>query len=105
MIRTTLALAAATLFYAAPAAAQTVRVPFADLNLSTGAGAAAFDARAAEAGRTVCTVGSARLVNTNCVKRIQREAVRQLPQSDREDYARARRGDRVLAMAAPAWPA
>ncbi|HWQ86025.1 UrcA family protein [Brevundimonas sp.] len=105
MIRPALALAAAALLYAAPAAAQTVRVPFGDLNLSTAAGAEAFDARAAEAGRAVCTLGSARLVNTTCVKRIQREAVRQLPQTSRDDYARARRGDRILAMVAPAWPA
>ena len=79
MIKTALALAAATLLCAAPAAAQTVRVPFGDLNLSTAAGAEAFDARVAEAGREVCTTGSARLVNTSCVKRIQREAVRELP--------------------------
>jgi UrcA family protein len=105
MIKTALALAAATLLCAAPAAAQTVRVPFGDLNLSTAAGAEAFDARVAEAGREVCTTGSARLVNTSCVKRIQREAVRELPRSDRDDYARARRGERILAMVVPSWPA
>ena len=104
MTKTLLSLAAATLLYAAPAAAQNVRVPVGDLDLSTGAGAAAFDARVASAARDACTAGS-RLVNEACVVRVQREAVRQLPQNRQDDYARARRGDRVLAMVSPAWPA
>lgn len=104
MIKTALALAAASLLYAAPAAAQTVRVPFGDLNLSTAAGAATFDARAAAAAREACAVGS-RLVNDNCVRRVQQEAVRTLPAARQDDYARARRGERILAMVAPAWPA
>ena len=104
MTRTALALAAATLLYAAPAAAQTVRVPFGDLNLSTTAGAEAFDARAAAAARQACAVGS-RLVNDNCVRRVQKEAVRGLPSARQDDYARSRRGDRILAMVAPNWPA
>jgi UrcA family protein len=103
MIKTALALAAATLLYAAPAAAQTVRVPFGDLNLSTTAGAEAFDARAAAAARASCTI-SPRLVNDNCVRRVQQEAVRGLPAARQDDYVRARRGDRILAMVAPAWP-
>lgn len=105
MIRTVLSLAAATLLYAAPAAAQEVRVPFADLDLSSGVGARTFDARAAEAARTVCAVGPRGLVNDNCVRRVQREAVRALPAARQDDYARARRGERILAMVAPAWPA
>ena len=56
MTRTALSLAVAALLYAAPAAAQEVRVPFADLDLSSGAGAMTFDARAAEAARAVCAV-------------------------------------------------
>lgn len=105
MIKTALAFAAATLLYAAPAAAQTVRVPFGDLNLSTAAGAEIFDARAAAAAREACAVGPRALVNDNCVRRVQQEAVRALPAPRQGDYARARRGDRILAMAAPAWPA
>lgn len=104
MIKTALALAAATLLYAAPAAAQTVRVPFGDLNLSTAAGAEAFDARTAAAARQACVVGP-RLINDNCVRRVQQEAVRNLPVARQDDYARARRGERILAMVAPAWPA
>ncbi len=92
------------LYDAAPAAAQEVRVPFADLDLSSAAGARAFDGRAADAAREVCAFGPRGLVNDNCVRRIQREAVRALPAAPRADYARARRGERVLAMVAPAWP-
>ena len=105
MTGTVLSLAAAVLLYAAPAAAQEVRVPFADLNLSSSAGARAFDARAAAAARTVCAVGPRGLVNDNCVRRVQREAVRALPAARQDDYARARRGERILAQIAPAWPA
>lgn len=104
MIRTLLTLTAATLLYAAPASAQEVRVPFGDLNLSTSAGAEAFDARAAAAARAVCTTGPRNLVNDNCVRRVQQEALRSLPAARQDDYARARRGDRILAMVAPAWP-
>lgn len=106
MTRTLLSLAAATLLYAAPAAAQdAVRVPFGDLDLSTGAGAAAFDRRAAGAARDACRRGPAGMIDTTCVKLVQREIVRQLPPARRDDYARARRGERLLAMAVPAWPA
>jgi UrcA family protein len=105
MIRPALSLAAAALFYAAPAAAQEVRVPFGDLDLSTVSGAAAFDARAEAAARRVCAVGPRALVNDNCVRRVQQETVRGLPASRHDDYARARRGDRILAMVVPAWPA
>lgn len=105
MIRTALSLTAAALLCAAPAAAQEVRIPFSDLNLSTGSGVETFDARVAAAARRVCTVGPRAVVNDNCVRRVQQEAVRGLPASRQDDYARARRGDRILAMAAPAWPA
>lgn len=104
MIKTALVLATATLLYAAPAAAQTVRVPFGDLNLSTAAGAEAFDTRAAAAAREVCAFGPRALVNDNCVRRVQREAVRGLPAARQDDYARAPRNDRILAMVARAWP-
>ena len=105
MTRTALSLAFAALLHAAPAAAEQVRVPFADLDLSSVAGARTFDARAAEAARTVCAMGPRGLVNDNCVRRVQQEAVRALPVARQDDYARARRSDRILAMTAPAWPA
>lgn len=105
MIRTAIALAAATLLCAAPATAREVRVPFADLDLSTAAGVQTFDARAAAAARTVCVLGPRGQVNDNCVRRVQQEAVRALPAARQDDYARARRGERILAMVAPAWPA
>ena len=104
MTKTLLALTAAMLLHAAPAAAQDVRVPVGDLDLSSGAGAAAFDARVASAARDAC-LREPRLVASVCVQRVQREAVRQLPQSRQDDYARARRDERVQAMVAPAWPA
>ena len=106
MIKTLLPLAAlALLTTAAPAAAQdAVRVPFGDLDLSTSAGAAAFDARVAREARNACLRGS-RLVDSVCVRRVTREAVRQLPQSRQDDYARVRRAAPITAMVAPAWPA
>lgn len=106
MIKTLLPLAAlAVLATAAPAAAQdTVRVPFGDLDLSTSAGAAAFDARVSVEARDACLRGS-RLVDTVCVRRVTREAVRQLPQSRQDDYARARRVAPISAEIAPGWPA
>ncbi|MFA4893651.1 UrcA family protein [Brevundimonas sp.] len=105
MIRTALSLTAAALLYAAPATAQEVRIPFSDLDLSTGSGAQTFDARAAAAARRVCALGPRAVVNDSCVRRVQQEAVRSLPASRQDDYARARRGDRILAMVAPARPA
>lgn len=105
MIRTALALSAAALLSAAPAAAQTVRVPFGDLDLSTLAGAQAFDARVADAARDACSIGPRALINDNCVRRVQKEALRSLPAARQDEYARARRSDRILAMVSPAWPA
>jgi UrcA family protein len=105
MTRTAIALAAATLLYAAPAAAGEVRVPFADLDLSSAAGVEIFDARAAAAARSVCAIGPRGLVNDNCVRQVRQEAIRALPAARRDDYVRARRGERILAMVAPAWSA
>lgn len=105
MMKTLLSIAALTVLGAAPAIAQdTVRVPFGDLNLSTAAGAATFDARVAAEARDACRRGP-RLVDSLCVQRVTREAVRGLPQMRQDDYARARRPDTIIAMIAPAWPA
>lgn len=105
MTKTLLPLAALALLVAAPAVAQdAVRVPFGDLNLSTASGAAAFDARVAAEVRDACRRGP-RMVESLCVRQVTREAVRQLPQSRQDDYARARRAAPISAEVAPAWPA
>lgn len=105
MIKTLLPLAALALLTAVPAAAQdAVRVPFGDLNLSTASGAATFDARVAAEARDACLRGP-RLVDTLCVQRVTREAVRSLPRPRQDDYARARQAAPITAMVAPAWPA
>ena len=103
MSRTFLSLAAAALLYAAPATAQDVRVPIGDLDLSTGVGAQTFDARVAAAARPVCGIGPRAILNANCLRRVRQEALRSLSDAARQDYVRARRGDRILAQVAPAW--
>lgn len=106
MTKTLLSLTALAVLTAGSAAAQdAVRVPVADLDLSTRAGAAAFDARVAAEARDVCLRGSRSIPDAICIQRIQREAVRLLPQSRQDDYARARRSSDIQAMTAPAWPA
>lgn len=106
MTRTLISLAAFTLLTAGSAAAQdSIRVSPEGLDLSTRAGAAAFDARVAAAARDACTTASRRTPSAVCVRQIQREAVRQLPQSRQDDYARARRADGLQTMVSPAWPA
>ncbi|WP_291833455.1 UrcA family protein [Brevundimonas sp.] len=106
MTKTLLTLAAFTLLAAAPAAAQdSIRVSPNGLDLSTPAGAAAFDARVAAAARDACVTSSRRTPSAVCIRQIQREAIRQLPQARQDDYARARRSDSPQAMVAPAWPA
>ncbi len=106
MTRTLISLAAFSLLTAGSAAAQdVVRVPVGDLDLSTRTGAAAFDARVAAEARDACLRGSRSIPNAVCIQRVQREAVRLLPQSRQDDYARARRGDGIQAMVSPAWPA
>ena len=77
MTKTLLTLAAFTLLAAAPAAAA----------------------------RDACVTSSRRTPSAVCIRQIQREAIRQLPQARQDDYARARRSDSPQAMVAPAWPA
>jgi UrcA family protein len=106
MTRTLISIAAFAGLTAGSAVAQdAVRVPVGDLDLSTRAGAVAFDARVAAEARDACLRGSRSIPDSVCIQRIQREAVRQLPQSRQDDYARARRSDGIQAMVAPAWPA
>ncbi|MDQ8028329.1 MAG: UrcA family protein [Brevundimonas sp.] len=104
MFRTLLPVIAFSLM-AIPAAAQdSLRIPVGDLDLSTAGGVAAFDARVASEARAVCTRAS-RLVDTLCVRVVTREAIRQLPPSRQDDYARARRSGPIMAMVAPGRPA
>jgi|SRR5215217_1542033 len=106
MTRTLLSFAAISLLTAGSAAAQQpVRVPVGDLDLSTRAGAAAFDARVASEARDVCLRGPRSIPDSVCVQRIQREALRQLPQSRQDEYARARGDGSIQAMVTPARPA
>lgn len=106
MKTTLLSLAALTLLTAGPAAAQeSVRVRVGDLDLSTRAGAGAFDARVAAEARQACLRGSRSIPNAVCIQRVQREVLDQLPRSRQDDYARARRDTGIHAMVHPAWPA
>ncbi|MBL0969200.1 MAG: UrcA family protein [Brevundimonas sp.] len=106
MTKTLLSVAALGLLTAAPAFAQdTVRVRVNDLDLSTRAGAVAFDARVAAEARTACLRGSRSIPNAICIQRVQREVLAQLPQARQDDYARARRAGDIEARATPAWPA
>ena len=106
MTKTLLTLAAFTLLAAAPAAAQdSTRAPPPGLALRPPAAAAASDARVPAAARDACVTSSRRTPSAVCIRQIQREAIRQLPQARQDDYARARRSDSPQAMVAPAWPA
>lgn len=104
MTKSAIAFVAAVLLSAAPAAALEVRAPFADLDLSSVAGVEGFDARADAAARSVCAIGPRGIVNDNCVRQVQHEAIRALPAARRDDFVCARCDECILAMAAPAWP-
>jgi len=86
-----LAVAAMTSLGAGAASAQTARIPFGDLNLSTAAGAAAFDARIADAAQSMCrnaTRPASRLNDSaHCAAAVRAEAVSQLPAEARAGYA------------------
>lgn len=98
----TLPYLAAALLYAAPAAAQeTQRIPYGDLDLSSPAGAAAFDQRVRRAGRAACLDPSGpSLADLSCLRRFRRDAREALPRQRQDDYARSRSAV-ILAVAAP----
>lgn len=79
---------------AGSASAQEARIVWGDLDLSSAAGADAFDARVAAAARTLCRrarkPGS--LINDRafCRAAVQAEAVRLLPGRAQVDYALSR---------------
>ncbi|HWQ86024.1 UrcA family protein [Brevundimonas sp.] len=91
----TLASLAAVLAFASAgsASAQDVRIAWRDLDLSSPAGAAAFDARVEAAARSMCRgirTGSRISDRASCRAAVQAEALRLLPEQVRADYARSR---------------
>ena len=88
--------AVAALATAGTAVAQDYRIPYGDLNLQSGDGAAQLDRRITRAARNACNrMGP--LASMQCIVRFRSEAMRGLPETSRQDYARSR-GNRVLAM-------
>lgn len=87
--------AALALAAAGAASAQEARIHWADLDLSTAAGAGAFDARVDAAARQLCRdarrPGSRLSDRAYCRAAFRGEAVRQLPGAARVEYALARR--------------
>ncbi|MDO9607179.1 MAG: UrcA family protein [Brevundimonas sp.] len=87
-----------------PALAQSddARIAFRDLDLSSAAGAAAFDGRIDRAAADLCrnfTVPGSRIVRSEaCRSAVRAEAMRQLPRSRQVDYARAPRDARQVAQ-------
>ncbi|GLK49146.1 hypothetical protein GCM10017620_21190 [Brevundimonas intermedia] len=86
-----------------PALAQDkAAIAFRDLDLSTAAGAAAFDGRIDQAAADLCrnfTVTGSRIVRHDaCRSAVRAEAMRQLPRSRQIDYARAPRDARQVAQ-------
>jgi UrcA family protein len=89
-------LSAALLLSAGAASAQDHRIVIRDLDLGSVEGAAAFDARIAQAAGRACNLGVMTLDN-HCRRRFRAEAMRQLGPICRDDYARGR-ASRVVAM-------
>ncbi|MFC5344231.1 UrcA family protein [Brevundimonas staleyi] len=90
------ALAAAVLSAGAASAAEW-RVHIGDLDLSTPRGAAVLDRRITGASQGACVAGGP-LDQARCRVLFRREAMERLPQSLRDDYARAR-SSRVVVRA------
>lgn len=86
---------ACALAVAGAASAQEARIAYGDLDLTTAAGAQAFDIRIQTAARKLCRdarrPGSAIPDQDYCRAAVQTEAVRNLPATSRADYASARR--------------
>lgn len=88
----------AALACAGAAVAQDYPIAYGDLDLGSISGARQFDQRVADAARTACRAGGP-LPEAQCMRRFRVEAMRLLPESRRQDYARAR-STRVVAMVA-----
>jgi UrcA family protein len=76
------------------ASAQPAHIPFGDLNLSTAAGAAAFDARIDSAAHALCRNATQPASHLNdsarCAAAVRAEAMARLSAASRRDYALAR---------------
>lgn len=83
---TTAAVLAAGSAAAAPIEA---RIPYGDLDLSSRAGATAFDSRILRVARTLCT-GRQPVERLSCMNKVRDEALSLLPDRARTDYARGR---------------
>lgn len=90
----TAALAVAVLS-AGAASASEYRIPIGDLNFATPQGASAFDLRVRGMANTACVSGTP-LDQARCRVAFREEALRQLPDARREDYARTRSGRVVV---------
>lgn len=84
-------LTTAALLVAGAASASPVeeRIPFGDLDLSSRAGAAAFDARISRAADRFCRTVRA-IERPVCRNGVRHEALSLLPRAARTDYARGR---------------
>lgn len=86
--------ALAALSSAGAASAQEVRIPYGDLDLGSGAGAAAFESRVDRAAQRLCrdarAPGSRISDRTYCLDAARQEAFARLPDAKRAEHARAR---------------
>lgn len=80
---------AVAILSAGAASASDYRIAIGDLDLATAQGARAFDLRVRGMANTACISGSI-LDQARCRGAFREEALRQLPDARREDYARAR---------------
>lgn len=72
-------------------------VRYADLDLATAQGVAAFDRRVRTAARAACAGEGPDLVDLACMRRFRRDAVRALPAPPRERYLRTARRTSAVA--------
>ncbi|GAW41995.1 hypothetical protein SH203_02407 [Brevundimonas sp. SH203] len=84
-------LTTAALLVAGSAAASPIetRIPYGDLDLSSRAGATAFDARVQRTARSLCN-GRQPIERLSCMSKVRDEALSLLPERARTDYARGR---------------
>ena len=89
-MKTLASLAAVLTLAAAPASASEVRIAWGDLDLSTAAGAEAFDARIRAAARKMCRGVPVTAGRAACHAAVRDEAVGLLPGAAQVDYALSR---------------
>ena len=74
---------------AAAASPLPARIPYGALDLSSRAGATAFDARVQRTARSLCN-GRLPIERLSCMDKVRDEALSLLPERARTDYARGR---------------